>query len=92
MSRGENKLAETLDIVTLLEAQRSIRMLKKLMLSPNQLFLAKLGCQNYLSPNETENKSSDEKNIEALVGYPISKELDILLLDNISGEGRSRID
>jgi len=75
---GVKKLEKTLDIQTLIEAIRVVKILRRALLNREQLILSKLSKSNFL---ESSSEASLEDNaveakIATLLGYPITSHVD----------------
>ncbi len=81
---GSIKLNHNLDIQTLIETIRFVKIFKKGMLNSKQRILAKLTKDHYLESSSDASGADDfEKNMSLLVGYNISGKIDKSLLKQI---------
>jgi hypothetical protein len=81
---GSLKLDHNLDIRTLIETIRFVKIFRKGMLNSKQRILAKLTKTHYLESSSDASDADDfEKNMNLLVGYNISGEIDRSLLKQI---------
>jgi len=84
---GTSKLEKTLDLQTLIEAIRAVKILRKALFNREQSILSKLSKSNFLeSSSEVESTDDpDETKINSLLGYPVTKHVDLNLLRLIWG-------
>jgi hypothetical protein len=83
---GTSKLEKTLDLQTLIEAIRAVKILRKALFNREQLILSKLSKSNFLdSSSEADSTDDSETKINSLLGYPVVRHVDLNLLRLIWG-------